>query len=387
MTTSATTMRYPWERLRADRPLSSTAVILLLVLVTAFFTSSTLVQFDEGWEPWPAVTGGLFFPVLAVLLVLSNPARYRVVGLSVRQWRLDHGLLLALVAVAHLAWPVWALVDGIDVAQQVPGWTPLLPAAGIVAPTALVLHHYRRMLAGQVTGTGHRFAGTPWYYRVFLARRGPVAWRVVYQPVGTVSLAAVIVLVIWSSVDSSEVQMVAGGFLVAALATAPVVAASRTTAAATGMTRRTWVRHTMAAVALPQAVIGAVQAVTVSAVNGEMPLSSAVGHADPVTDLRPVAVATYLLLIASTALISGAFAVSVSFEDWGTAVMWLIFFNIVTGLIVMLGFTMSDALWPYLVAVALNCLVAFYLGKYAQRRTLLGQPDWTMTSIISGKTH
>ncbi|MGV0869628.1 hypothetical protein [Corynebacterium kalidii] len=383
---TTTTMRTPWQRLRADRRPDSTLVLLLLVGVMAFFTSSTLVQFNPGWEPWPAVTGGILFPALSVLLLVPGPARYRVVGLPVRGWLLDHGLLVALVAVIHLAWPVWAVARPTDMSAGVPGWVPLLPAAAIVLTGAAILHHHRHVLSGRVVGTGYRYAGTPVHHRVFLARRGPVAWRTVYQPVGTTALATVAAFVVWILFDRGDSQSVTGAFLVAALVTAPVVAASRSTAAAVGMTRRAWVGHTLVAVAVPQAVVGVVATVFQVSVTGGLPLGSflgGTGSGQPsATSLLPL----YLVVVVFMAVTGGAFAVSVSYEDWGTAVMWLIFVNVVaTVAVAVFGVTTAWAPWLSVVAVPVSALVAYGLSRYAVRRALLGQPDWTMTSIIGGR--
>lgn len=382
---NATTMRSPWERLRADRPPSTTLVFLLLIVVMAFLTSSTLVQFHRGWQPWPAVTGGVFFPALSVLMLLPNPARYRVVGLSMRQWMVDHGMLVALVAVIHLAWPVWAVVRPVDDAEQVPVWMPVLPALAISGVLALVFWHHRHVLSGRAVGTGARFTGTPLHYRVFLARRGPVAWRTVYQPVGLTALVTVGVLSGWLLYDDGDNQIVTGAFLVAALVTAPVVAASRETANSIGMTRRSWVRHTLTAIVVPHGVVGIIAAFVQVEVSGAMLLSSFTGGSvDPTSSVEPLQFLLYAVVVVVTAFIGAAFAVSVSYEDWGTAIMWSIFLNIVVGLLAVFGFTSAAGPWPGVAAVVVSALLARYLIKYAVRRTLLGQPDWTMTSIIGG---
>lgn len=382
---NATTMRSPWERLRADRPPSTTLVFLLLIAVMAFLTSSTLVQFHRGWQPWPAVTGGIFFPALSVLMLLPNPARYRVVGLSMRQWVVDHGMLVALVAVIHLAWPVWAVARPVDDAEQVPVWMPVLPAVAILGVVVLVLCHHRHVLSGRLVGTRARFSGMPLHYRVFLARRGPVAWRTVYQPVGLTALVTVAFLSGWMLYDEGDNQIVTGAFLAAALATAPVVAASRETANAIGMTRRSWVRHTLTAISVPQGVVGVIAAFVQVEVSGTMPLSSFIGGSvNPIYSAEPLQLSLYAVVVVVTAFIGSAFAVSVSYEDWGTAIMWLIFFNILVGLVAVFGFTSSAGPWPGIAAVVVSALLARYLVKYAVRRTLLGQPDWTMTNIIGG---
>ena len=391
-TTMQTTMRAPWRRLRADRRPGTTVLAVVLAAALAFFTSSTLVQFDDGWELWPALTGGVAFPVVSVLLMLPNPVHYRTAGLSMGQWRLDHGILVALAAVAHLAWPVWALVNQVPHARQVPAWAPALPAVAVIVTVALVLHYYRHLLTGRATGAGQRFTTTPLAYRVFLARRGPVAWRTVYQPVGTVALVAVTVISVWVTVggdDPYDGQIVTAGFLLAALVTAPVVAASRATATAVGMTRRAWVRDTLLAVSVPQAVVGVVTVLVTVPINGQhdrgLPLSSLLGGTGSATaDLDYLQFSLYLTVVVATAVVAGAFAVSVSYEDWGTAIMWLIFFNLVTTGIPLFGFTSSTAAWPSAVAAAAMVVLAFFLTRYARARVLLGQPDWSGTGMIAG---
>lgn len=370
---NATTMRSPWERLRADRPPSTTLVFLLLIVVLAFLTSSTLVQFHHEWQPWPAVTGGIFFPALSVLMLLPNPARYRVVGLSMRQWVVDHGMLVALVAVIHLAWPVWAVVRPVDDAEQVPVWMPVLPAVAILGVVALVLWHHRHVLSGRAVGTGARFTGTPLHYRVFLARRGPVAWRTVYQPVGLTALVTVLAMLAWRSYDDSNplLGVVTSTFLFAALITAPVVAASRTTAMAVGLPRRVWVLHSLAAIAGPQVVLG-------------LPFAYRLAEVNPHVYTEPVRLVIYVGIVLTSAVAAAAFAVSVSYEDWGTAIAWMIGFGFVFGIVGGFGFNTSDALWPNLIALAGNVLLAWCLASYARGKAVLGQPDWTMTSIIGG---
>ncbi|WP_145942066.1 hypothetical protein [Corynebacterium glyciniphilum] len=370
---TSTTMRSPWERLRADRPPSTTLVFLLLIVVLAFLTSSTLVQFHRGWQPWPAVTGGIFFPALSVLMLLPNPARYRVVELSMRQWMVDHGMLVALVAVIHLAWPVWAVVRPVDDAEQVPVWMPVLPALAISGVLALVFWHHRHVLSGRAVGTGVRFTGTPLHYRVFLARRGPVAWRTVYQPVGLTALVTVLVILVWRTYegDNQAPAVVTSSFLVASLITAPVVAAGRTTAMAVGLSRRAWVLHTLAAISVPQLVLA-------------LPFSYQLAEVNPHVSTEPVRLAIYVGVVLTSAVAAAAFAVSVSYEDWGTAIAWLIGFGFVFGIVGGFGFGTSDALWPNLIALAGNVLLAWCLVSYARGKALLGQPDWTMTSIIGG---
>ncbi|MEJ6550088.1 hypothetical protein PQI66_11075 [Corynebacterium sp. USCH3] len=372
-TATPSTMRFPWQRLRADRPPSTTVVLLLLALVLAFLTSSTLVGFHQGWQPWPSVTGGVFFPALSVLLVVPNPARYRVVGLSMRQWMLDHGLLVGVVAVVHLAWPVWATVRPVEVADRVPGWTPLLPAVAMAVTVALVLHHHRHALAGRATGTGDRVAGTPLHYRAFLARRGPVAWRAVYQPVGLTALVAVVLVEIWQLYGENTVdpQAVTGSLLFAAVITAPVVAASRQTAVAVGLPRRVWVAHVIAAVAVPLAGVGA-------------PVTYRMAEANPDVPVDAVRFVLYLGIVVTSALVAAGLCASVSYEDWGTTVMWLIGFGFLQALVGGFGFNTSDVLWPNLIAVAGNALLAWCLLSYVRGKAVLGQPDWAMTSIIRG---
>lgn len=373
---NATTMRSPWERLRADRPPSTTLVFLLLIAVMAFLTSSTLVQFHRGWQPWPAVTGGIFFPALSVLMLLPNPARYRVVGLSMRQWVVDHGMLVVLVAVIHLAWPVWAVARPVDDAEQVPVWMPVLPAVAVLGVVALVLCHHRHVLSGRVVGTGARFSGMPLHYRIFLARRGPVAWRTVYQPVGLTALVTVVVILIWITYDegSPAPEAVARSFLLAALITAPVVAASRTTAMAVGLPRRVWVLHSLVAIAVPQVALG-------------LPSAYLLAETNPHLSTEPVRLVIYAGVVLTSAVAAAAFAVSVSYEDWGTAIAWLIGFGFVFMVVGGFGFNASDSLWPNLSALVGNVLLAWCLVSYARGKALLGQPDWTMTSIIGGPRH
>ncbi|MGJ0183566.1 hypothetical protein [Corynebacterium glyciniphilum] len=370
---NATTMRSPWERLRADRPPSTTLVFVLLIVVMAFLTSSTLVQFHRGWQPWPAVTGGIFFPALSVLMLLPNPARYRVVGLSMRQWVVDHGMLVALVTVIHLAWPVWAVARPVDDAEQVPVWMPVLPAVAVLGVVALVLCHHRHVLSGRVVGTGARFSGMPLHYHVFLARRGPVAWRTVCQPVGLTALVTVVVILIWRTYDADnpDPDVATSSFLFAALITAPVVAASRSTAMAVGLPRRDWVMHTLAAISVPQLVLG-------------LPFAFRLAEVNPHVSTEPVRLVIYVGIVLTSALVAAAFAVSLSYEDWGTAIAWLIGFGFVFMVVGAFGFGASGALWPNLLALAGNVLLAWCLVSYARGKALLGQPDWTMTSIIGG---
>ena len=100
------TMRFPWQRLRADRSTSNTVVMLILAVLLAFFTYSTMIQFASEWQPLPAITCGLIVPAPATLLVIVLPTRYRMYGLAMRHWLLDHGLLVALLLVTHLVFPV-----------------------------------------------------------------------------------------------------------------------------------------------------------------------------------------------------------------------------------------------------------------------------------------
>jgi hypothetical protein len=366
-------MDTPWQRLRADRRPSSTLVFLLLVGVMAFFTASTLVQFDPGWEPWPAVTGGIFFPALSVILLVPSPARYRVAGLPMRQWLLDHGLLVTLVAVIHLAWPLWAVARPTDMSDGVPAWVPLLPAAVIVLTCAAILRHHRHVLSGQVVGTGYRYAGTPLHYRVFLARRGPVAWRAVYQPVGMTALVAVAVVLAWQTYDRGYLSpdTVTSSFLFAALIAAPVVAASRSTALAVGLPRRNWVLHTVAAIAVPQVMLGA-------------PTIYRLLGTNPDVAMEPARVLVSVGVVVTSGIAAAAFAVSVSFEDWGTAIVWFVGFGFAFMVIGGFGFNASNTLWLNLAALAVHGLLAWCLVSYARGKALRGQPDWTMASIIGG---
>ncbi len=180
------TMRFPWQRLRADRSTSNTVVMLILAVLLAFFTYSTMIQFASEWQPLPAITGGLIVPAPATLLVIVLPTRYRMCGLAMRHWLLDHGLLVALVLVTHLVFPVIAHIRPIAQAEQIPVWTLLLPVVGVGTVVAVMLWRYRNMLTGRLGTTAGTGSATPLYYRVLLARRGPAAWRVVYQPIGLV---------------------------------------------------------------------------------------------------------------------------------------------------------------------------------------------------------
>ena len=238
-----------------------------------------------------------------------------------------------------------------------------------------------------MAGTSYRYAGTPWYHRVFIARRGSVAWQAVYQPVGLTAMVTVLVVTGWMLVDQGDSQVVTGAFLVAALVTAPVVAVSRSTASAVGMTRRAWVGHTLAAVAVPQAVVGVVATGLQVAVAGELPLESFFGgEGSPLSGGWTLHLVLYLVVVVVSAVTGGAFAVSVSYEDWGTAIMWLIFFSVVAGVTVALfGITTTRSPWPSVAAVVVSALVAFGLSRYAVLRTLLGRPEWTMTSIVGGQ--
>lgn len=366
-------MRTPWQRLSADRPASSTVAFLLVTVVLGFLTSSTLVQFHHGWQPWPAATGGLIFPALSVILVLANPARYRVAGLPMRQWTFDHGVLVALVAVVHLGWPVWAVLRPVEVSRQVPSWAPLLSAAAIVGTVTMVIYHHRSVLTGRVIGTGHRFAGTPWYYRVFLARRGPVAWRTVYQPVGLVALGTVVVILVWQTggANNPAPQAATSSLLFAGLLTAPVVAASRQTAVAVGMPRRGWANHAIVAIAVPLFVTGLPVAYSLAQDNSSVPV-------DVVRTL------IYVGIAATAATVAAGFSVSVSFEDWGSAIAWVIGFGFLLAITGAFGLNPQESLWPASLGLVANSLLAWFIVSYARGKALLGQPDWTMTSIIGG---
>lgn len=90
------------------------------------------------------------------------------------------------------------------------------------------------------------------------------------------------------------------------------------------------------------------------------------------------------LLVVTSAAVAAGFSISVSYEDWGTAVIWLIGFGLVLGIIGALGVNPVQSLWPALSALAMALLIAVVLVSYARRKAILGQPEWTMTSIIGG---
>ncbi|MGO1948349.1 MAG: hypothetical protein ACTH1D_01870 [Mycobacteriaceae bacterium] len=380
MTPTTTVMRFPWQRLQADRPLSTTFVMLLLALPLALLTQSMMVQFDNDWAPLPSMVGGLLCPALAVLLVVVNPVRYRGHGLSMRGWLIDHAIVVAIVAVIHLIWPVWLLIRPTDNVDPESWWVPVMPMLGLALAVLASLWRYRYILAGRVTGTDRTFTGTPWYMRLFRTRRGPVAWRVAYQPLGLVALLGFLVSLLWQW-TSSEVDRAMGIMLFAGLVSAPVVAVSRETSIAVGMPRRRWLLHALAAIAIPLSVLGVGTVLVLSAPDlpGELQqmVNSVPEDPYPATHLALFALGTVLIAVASAALSLG-----VSYEAWGPAVMWFIVFWVILSMANNLYFSGADALAPSFISLGLILLITGALVFYARTKSLVGSPTWIMTSII-----
>jgi hypothetical protein len=162
--------------------------------VLAFATASTLFQFgsaNDGWSWGASVAGGIVCPALGVLLIAGDPGRYRTFGYPVRAWLVDHTVLGVILLLVFFADPVFSLLRGET--HGAPAGIVVVPVLTVAAVVAAVLVHHRHLLTGRTRRENTRQA---WYDRVFLARSGPLLWRVVYQPVGLVALVAAVVVIV-----------------------------------------------------------------------------------------------------------------------------------------------------------------------------------------------
>jgi hypothetical protein len=375
-----TSMRYPWQRLRADWPSGENGVFVLVAVVLAFFTSLAVSRAGNESGFWAAIIGGTFFPALAVLLVCANPARYRVYGLSMRYWMLDHGILVMIVAIVHVACSaIMQVEDPFGYDNGTPVWPLVVPVVGILAMVSALVWHHRRTVFGRVTGTGSQFTGTPWYFWFFLAKSGPAVWRIIYQPVGlmvtvvTVCAAAFVV----NDTGNSVFSVIP---LVAPLA-APVVAASREAALAVGIPRRAWLAHVIAAIAGPATAVGTLLVLIWASPGLPGEIVDFAAFADP----RPVdSMALYFLRVLALAIAAAALSVVMSLEDWGTALVWYVLFSWGAYALNFGAFQVTDGVWASVGALVLYAAFAALLVNWARRRVVLGYPEWTVTSIIDG---
>ncbi|MGO1948350.1 MAG: hypothetical protein ACTH1D_01875 [Mycobacteriaceae bacterium] len=379
-------MRFTWNRLQADRPLSSIAVMLVLSLALALFTYSSMVGLQRGWQNWSSVAGGLIFPAFAALLVIATPARYRVYGLTMGHWLIDHGVLVVMVLAMHLTWPIVASSGSPADSGGLPGWALFLPVVGIGLTVTAILWHYRHILAGRTTGTSGASTGTPWYYRFFLARRGPLVWRVIHQPLGLVAATGAAVLLAsraFGVLDEGS-PVVFGIVMTPAIAVAPVAAASRETAKALGISKWAWFRHALVAITGPLAVAGVVAMALLGFFGGRFPLRyGGLVDGDPLASMSTTHVLLYLCSVLATAVVAAALSIAISYEDWVTAFIWLWVTSWILVGVTFVAFGTGSA-WLAVLGLGANLLIAWGLVAHARTKTLIGQPEWTMTSIIGG---
>jgi hypothetical protein len=342
--------------------------------VLAFATASTLFQFgsaNDGWSWGASVAGGIVCPALGVLLIAGDPGRYRTFGYPVRAWLVDHTVLGVLVLLLLFSGPVFELASGET--HGAPAGIVVVPVLTVAAVVAAVLVHHRHLLAGRTRRENTRQA---WYDRVFLARSGPLLWRVVYQPVGLVALVAAVAVILWGDVD--DVYVLPGLALVVSLVCSAVVAASQRAATAVGMPRRVWLVHAVTATAAPVALV------SVAGVLGF--LGDRVQVKEMESGSMVTATGTVLVFTVVTAvlvgLLAGATAVVFSYEGIATCIIWYVLLSLGLELLLQVrwqGLSQAGGAVLELVIVGLTTLMSL---SYARHRVMTGQPDWFGTRII-----
>lgn len=340
----------------------------------AFFLASTLFQFgsaNDGWSWSASVAGGIVCPALGMLLIAGDPGRYRTFGYPVRAWLVDHAVLGVLVLLLLLSGPVFELVNGRTYGAS--GWTVVVPVLTVGAVTAGVLFHHRDLLTGRTQRGRTRDA---WYDRVFLARSGPLLWRVVYQPVGTVALVAAVVVVPWAA--APDVYSLPAASLLVSLICAAVVTVSQRTATAVGMPRRVWLAHTVAAVAVPVALVNAVGTVGLSGRPVEV---KETGTGSMIAASGVVLVLATLVAVVA-GVMAGALAVACSYESIGAGILWMIFINLLLTLFPQFQWEGMSQSTSGLLHLGWTVIITVGALSYARHRVVTGQPDWTGTRII-----
>jgi hypothetical protein len=349
-------------------------LIVCVEFVLAFAMASTLFQFGSANGDWlwgASVAGGIVCPALGVLLIAGDPGRYRTFGYPVRAWLTDHAVLGVILLLVFFAGPVCLLLRGGT--HGAPAGIVVVPVLTVAAVVMAVLVHHRHLLAGRTRRENTRQA---WYDRVFLARSGPLLWRVVYQPVGLVAL--VVALVVMALSNSSDSYSLPAGAGLIALVSAPIVAASQTASGAVGVPRRRWLRHVVVAVAVPVILVTLIRAlgITGEAVEAKVP-----GRRNMVP-----ATGTELLLVALVCivagLLAGALAVVFSYEDLGTGILWMVFINLALTLFPQFQWEGMSQTGSGLLHLGWTVIITVGIFSYARHRVMTGQPDWFGTRII-----
>jgi hypothetical protein len=378
--TTPSTMRYPWQRLRADGPAADMAANFIFVVVMAFFTSSATAHMDFGPQLWPWALMAFLLPALAVLLVVPDPNRYRVHGLSTRAWLVDHGILVALVLGIHAFWPLWAILRPTGSGDHVPWSTAVPPVLGVIMMSIGVLWRFRRSLSGrELAGTS---TTTPWYQRLFLARQGPTAWRIVYQPILLVSLLAFAVFALITYSDGGSSSSPASIQMLSVTLIAPVVSVCCISSVAVGMPRKMWTRHIFTAALVCQALMG----LTYILVAAHPSLPGSLTQMDDRYTDSSFTMANLVLLVISTIAVSvaaAALCVGTSFEEWSSVIAWAIVFNIVFGIVNVFSAN-SNSLGLGTLTLVLNAALAGVLVFYSRTRALVGRPMSSLKSNVGG---
>jgi hypothetical protein len=347
--------------------------------VLAFATASTLFQFgsaNDGWSWGASVAGGIVCPALGVLLIAGDPGRYRTFGYPVRAWLVDHTVLGVILLLVFFADPVFSLLRGET--HGAPAGIVVVPVLTVAAVVAAVLVHHRHLLTGRTRRENTRQA---WYDRVFLARSGPLLWRVVYQPVGLVALvAAVVVMALSNSSDSYSLPAGAG---LIALVSAPVVAASQNASGAVGMPRRRWSGHVVVAVAAPVVLVTLIRALGITGDAAEVKVpGTGTGWAGNMEPAAGTALLLVALVFIVAGLLAGALAVVFSYEDLGTGILWMVFVNIALTLFPQFQWEGMSQTGSGLLHLGWTVIITVGALSYARHRVMTGQPDWFGTRII-----
>lgn len=349
-------------------------LIVCVEFVLAFATASTLFQFGSAngaWSWGAAVAGGIVCPALGVLLIAGDPGRYRTFGYPVRAWLVDHTVLGVILLLVFFADPVYLLAGGET--HGAPAGIVVVPVLTVAAVVAAVLVHHRHLLAGRTRREDTRQA---WYDRVFLARCGPLLWRLVYQPVGLVALVVAVAVMALS--NSSDSYALPADAILVALVSAPVVAVSQHAACAVGMPRRRWLRHVVVAVAVPVVLVNLVRALGIAGEAAEIKMVGS-GKMEPATG-------TELLLVALVCIVAGllvgALSVVFSYDDLAKGILWAIFINFLLVFVPQFRWTGMSQVGSGLLHLGWAVFITVGVLSYARHRVMTGQPDWFGTRII-----